>query len=529
MINSSIKTFEFIKEKFDEIGSYHFGKNWPVVYLLENNEEIYVGETTNVYNRSKQHYDSPERSKLNNIHIITDEEYNKSATLDIESLLIQHIIGDEKFIIQNGNSGLSNHNYFDKEKYVAKFEILWEELRKKGLANKELIQIRNSQIFKFSPYKNLTSEQFEVVEKIKELISSQDPINNKPIIVNGGPGTGKTILATFLIKNILEQKEFKGMKIGFVVPMTSLRGTIKSVFRKVKGLNSSMVIGPSDVVKEKYDLLVVDESHRLKQRVNVANYQSFDQANKDLGLGNEGTELDWIIRSSKYQVFFYDKNQSVRPADIHESKMEKLDSYKLYLNNQMRVKGGDVYISFINNLLDLEPSECNFEKYDFKIFDSLPEMVKDIKIRETEFGLSRMLAGYAWSWSTREGGEYDIEIDGIKLVWNSVSKDWVNSKNAINEVGCIHTIQGYDLNYAGVIIGPEISYDDLNHKIVIDKEKYKDINGKRSISDPKELERYIINIYKTLLTRAIYGTYVYIVDEKLRTYFKEAVGDLNYT
>ncbi len=112
----------------------------------------------------------------------------------------------------------------------------------------------------------------------------------------------------------------------------------------------------------------------------------------------------------------------------------------------------------------------------------------------------------------------------MKLVWNSTNIDWVSSENSINEVGCIHTIQGYDLNYAGVIIGPELSYDDTIHQIIVDQKKYKDINGKRSITEPSELRQYILNIYKTLLTRGIKGTYVYIVDEKLRAHFDSILG-----
>lgn len=526
MKSSDIKSFSFDKDKFSEIGAYHFGKNWPVVYLLEDGKEIYVGETTNVYSRSKQHYENPERSKLKNIHIITDEEYNISAALDIESMLIQHIIADEKFVVQNGNGGLSDHNYFDREKYKAKFDILWEDLREKQLVKKDLLEIRNSQIFKFSPYKNLTEDQVEIVNVVKGILKNKE---TQSIVINGGPGTGKTILATFMVKNILEDEKLKNLKVGLVVPMSSLRNTLKSVFSHVKGLKSSMVIGPSDVVKEKYDLLIVDESHRLRQRKNITNYASFDSVNSKLGFSNEGTELDWILRSSKYQIFLYDKNQSVRPADISESKIAQIDAVRLDLKKQIRVKGGDRYVSFISNLFDLMPSECNFEDYDFKIFNDVKAMVHEVKKRNEEYGLSRVVAGYAWPWKTRDGSEYDIEIDGMKMIWNSTINDWVNSKNSINEVGCIHTIQGYDLNYTGVIIGPEISYDPLKHEIIIDQEKYKDINGKRSINDPAELKQYIINIYKTLLTRGIFGTYVYIVDENLRRYFIDASQDLNFT
>jgi hypothetical protein len=126
--------------------------------------------------------------------------------------------------------------------------------------------------------------------------------------------------------------------------------------------------------------------------------------------------------------------------------------------------------------------------------------------------------------SKSKDDSFDIEIDDIKLVWNSTTQDWVNSKNAINEVGCIHTVQGYDLNYVGVIIGPELSYDKINNKLIIDSKKYMDMNGGRSIESPEELERYIINIYKTLLTRGILGTYIYAVDKDLAKYLQDNIN-----
>lgn len=108
-------------------------------------------------------------------------------------------------------------------------------------------------------------------------------------------------------------------------------------------------------------------------------------------------------------------------------------------------------------------------------------------------------------------------------------KDWVNSPNAINEVGCIHTIQGYDLNYAGVIIGPEISYDPVQNKIVVDPKKYRDKNGRIGVEDMAELERYVINIYKTLLTRGIKGTYIYVADPALRELFSKSIVESSET
>lgn len=519
-----IKTLPFNKEDFNKIREYQFGKNWPVVYILENGKEIYIGETINAYYRSRQHYENPERQKLKTIHILTDEEFNKSAALDIESWLIQYILADGQYVLQNRNDGLKNHNYYDRAKYKAKFEIAWDNLREKGLVKNSLEDLKNSDLFKYSPYKSLSEDQLFVAKKIFKDIKNNE---TNTFIVNGKPGTGKTILATYLFKYLKEKDETKHMNIGLVVPMTGLRNTIKKVFSKIKGLKSSMVIGPSDVVKEKYDVLIIDESHRLQRRKNIPNYGAFDNTNRELGLDDEGTQLDWIMKSSKHQIFFYDKNQSIKPADVRPEDFEKLNSKKYEIKIQMRVEAGEDYIKMIEDIFEYKkPLNTSFSDYEFKIFDNVDEMISIIKEKDKKHKLSRVVAGYAWPWHTAHGTrDYDIEIDGHKLIWNSTASDWVNSPNAINEVGCIHTVQGYDLNYVGVIIGPEFSYDALNKKFKVDKEKYFDINGRNGITDPNELERYIINIYKTLLTRGIKGTYIYIVDEGLRNYFKGIINN----
>ena len=518
---SEIKTFTFEKEFFSKIKKYEFGHNWPVVYIIEDGREIYIGETVNAYSRSNQHYENLERRKLSRIHIISDEEYNKSATLDIESLLIQYMSAENTFILQNGNHGLLNHNYYDRQRYQAKFEIIWQQLKGMHLVKQDLIQIKNSDLFKYSPYKALEDNQLEIEKALIDRILFG---GKKTFIVHGGPGTGKTIVALHLLKFLKELDNTKNMEIALVVPMTSFRNTLRKILKNIKGLKSTMVIGPNEVTNKNYDLLIVDESHRLRQRKNITNYKSFDETNKLLGLDKSGTELDWILKSSTYQIFFYDENQTVRPSDIKPEMFKKLNAENFILKTQLRIAGeeGEKYINFIQDVFDLrEVEKVKFSKYDFKIYDDIKIMYEDIKIKNSEMGLCRMISGYAWPWvSKKDPNKHDIEIDGFKLFWNSVNHNWVNSINSINEVGCIHTVQGYDLNYAGVIIGPELSYDKINNKFVIYKEKYMDANGSRGIDDPKELERYIINIYKTLLTRGIKGTYLFIVDKNLREYFK---------
>ncbi|MFA5993889.1 MAG: DNA/RNA helicase domain-containing protein [Parcubacteria group bacterium] len=525
---SQIKTLPFERDKFNQIQACNFSSDWPVVYLIEDGEEMYVGETINVYNRSKQHYENPERSRLKRIHIITDDEYNKSATLDIESSIIQYMSADKSFVLQNGNQGLSNHNYYDRQKYQAKFEVIWEKLKQKKLAKRELLDIKNSDLFKYSPYKALTEDQSDFVKKIFADIKNKKA---KTYIVNGQPGTGKTVLATYLVKYLKEHEDTKHLKIALVIPMGSLRETIKKVFRNIKGLSANMVVIPNDIVRGDYDLVIVDEAHRLKRRKNLgAAFGAFDNINRLLGLDKEATNVDWIIKKSKHQIFFYDKNQNVMPADVGPEQFDKLkDAVRYDLTTQLRVQAGEKYIKFVEDLLNNRENKDGFGMHDFKLYDNADKMVNDIKEKNNELGLCRIVAGYAWPWLSNPDRnenptDTDIEIGDCKLKWNSTAIDWVNSPNAINEVGCIHTTQGYDLNYVGVIIGPELRYDLDSKRMYIDRSEYYDKNGRVGVTDDEELKRYIINIYKTLLTRGIKGAYVYVVDNELRKYFKEFIS-----
>lgn len=520
---SDIQTFSFDQAGFADIKKFPLGRDWPVVYIIENQHEVYIGETTSAHNRSRQHYENKDRARLERLHIITDEESNKSVTLDLESQLIQYFSAEGTLRLQNGNKGLVNHNYFDRDRYRAKLETIWKKLQGLKLVKRELSDIENSELFKYSPYKALTEDQMAVADELYEVIKAGYPSVH---IVNGGPGTGKTILATYLVKLLKEDDKTKDLEIGLVISMTSLRKSIQDAFSYVTGLSRSMVIGPSEVANKKYDLLIVDEAHRLRQRRNITNYRSHDAMNKLLGFGKDGTELDWVLKSSKQQILFYDENQSVRPADVHVGQFKSLNATHHFLTSQLRVKGGEKYIEFINSIFGGgENLDAQFSSFDFQIYDDVAKMVEDIKTKNGEFSLCRVVAGFAWPWVSRGKPEAtDIDIDGYKLKWNSTTTNWVNSRNAINEVGCIHTVQGYDLNYVGVIVGPELGYDEKSDRLTIRKEHYADANGWHGVTDPKELESYIINIYKTLMTRGMRGCYVYFVDKETERFFKSRIA-----
>ena len=134
-----------------------------------------------------------------------------------------------------------------------------------------------------------------------------------------------------------------------------------------------------------------------------------------------------------------------------------------------------------------------------------------------------MTAGFAWKWETKKHKDaFDIVIEGIPKRWNSTQKDWVNSANAVNEVGCIHTVQGYDLNYGFVILGPDIYYDTDKGAVCVNKANFKDAVAKKKASED-ELRKIIVNAYYVLMTRGMLGTYLYVCDPALKEYLSRYI------
>lgn len=551
--NFSLESYLFNREHFHKLHeNAYFANSFPLVYIIYDalNKIAYVGESTNASSRILNHLANPLKNHLKNIFIISSPLFNKSAALDIESNLIKYISADGSFVLLNANAGLQEHNYYQRNYYFEIFENIWEKLKLEKVVVKDILAIDNSDLFKYSPYKSLSPDQKLVVRQFLQITLEKE---KGTTFIKGAAGTGKTIVAIYLMKLLLTkfdledfedsesddlfelslaqqvQNKYPDMKIALVIPMTSLRKTLKNVFKNIRGLKSSMVIAPTEVSQNDYDILIVDESHRLKRRKNLVGYAAFDTANRRLGFGNDGTELNWVLMQSKHQVLFYDKKQSVKPTDVLQNDFDNVFANPttniLELQSQMRVKGGTDYIKFVHALLRMEipdgAEKFQSNNYDLRLYSSLADLVNDLEKNEKQFGLCRLAAGYAWPWISKKTKNPDAVIDGISLYWNRVSSDWINSTNVMNEMGCIHTTQGYDLNYAGIIFGHEIFYNEENGRIEVDKKNYYDANGRNGVDDPGELHDYILNIYTTLMFRGIRGTYVYVCDNSLRKYFAE--------
>jgi len=570
----SITKLEFKNESLDIINSFNELDNWPVVYLIANNEEIYVGETQNIGTRFIQHYQNAKRRTLKDFYIIYDKQFNKSAILDIEQNLIHLFSADNVYRLQNLNNGQSKyHNYYQKSLYLNKLDSIWLELKKHGLKIKDsVLTLQNNDIFKFSPYHALTSEQNDACNVIiNDIIHKLDNKLHGISVIKGEPGSGKTILLINLIyklvngqdieinnddldndsflsydlSTLLSLKAFakaypKKLKIGYVSPMAALRETLGKVFKDIKcGLSKSLVIGPSEAIKsidEPYDILIIDESHRLTTRKNIQNYKSFQDCAKLLNLDDKKTnQLEMLLKSCKYAVLVYDENQSIKGSDISNDDFNRLtkDAKIFELKNQLRCKGNKNYIKYIDDILNVRDiNKLTFDEniFDFKIFTNVNDLVNRIRSLDNKFGLSRVCAGYSWPWisnglsllEAKKENKYDINIDGNRYIWNIKSDNFILDNSGKETIGCIHRLQGYDLNYVGVIFGNEITFNKEKNIIEINKNNFYDINVKKSV-DTLTLKNYILNTYRILLTRGIKGCYIYCCDKNLEEYFKKYI------
>ena len=347
------------------------------------------------------------------------------------------------------------------------------------------------------------------------------------LIVEGGPGTGKSVLAINLLRQFLN----RGLNSFYVTKNSAPREVFKSKLKidKMSGLNN-LFKGSGcfyDCGPNSFDVLIVDEAHRL---------------NKKSGLfSNLGeNQIKEIINSSLFSIFFLDENQRVTLKDngsIDEIKKYAryydASIYKMKLKSQFRCDGSDGYLAWLDNILEIRET-ANFDldnKYDFKIFDDPNELKKVIEEKNRSNNKSRLVAGYCWNWINEGKNKtdvYDITIPeyNFGMSWNlGNSSTWAIDKESVNEIGCIHTCQGLEFDYVGVIIGDDLRYEDSH--IITDYTKraktdqsLKGINKiakEQGIKIAKKISDQIIkNTYKTLMTRGMKGCYVYCTDKKLQ-------------
>ena len=351
------------------------------------------------------------------------------------------------------------------------------------------------------------------------------------VIVKGGPGTGKSVIAVKLLVEMTRRK----LLAHYVSKNSAPRNVFYKKFMESKDVHSSIKIlfkssgGYFDKKVNELDMLIVDEAHRLQQ---------FSGRYGNLG----ENQIKEIILAAKVSVFFIDEKQLVDFRDIGSvaaieawAEYEQADVHCHQLTAQLRCSGSDEYLNWLDHLLqydNLLPVKLSGTTYDFKIFDSPSEMMAEIKKLNRYKNKSRMVAGYCWDWNSRKNShQKDIVIgDDFAYKWNLSNDDtWSISKGSVDQIGCIHTCQGLEFEYVGVIIGEDLVFRDGIIKVNPSKRSSND----RSIWGWKKMEQedrenthnklraLIKNTYRTLMTRGMKGCYVYVCDEELRNYIKQ--------
>jgi DUF2075 family protein/predicted GIY-YIG superfamily endonuclease len=534
----NISTYDFAKRDFD---SWEFENDYHAAYILENGTHAYIGESSNVRNRAARHKANKTKKqyKLKNMHVITDEDFDGSSVKHYERILIKLMRADSKFVILNDNDGQKNTLYKRKNDFERKFDKFWPELVKKGLVNqKEFNFILNSSSYKYSPYTEINSEQSAALNSIVNALTSEETrayqprFAERPILVDGDAGAGKTVVATSLFYYLKSNRSFQDKKIAFVIPNSSMRHEIREIFKSVKGLSKKDVMSPADITKEKYDIIICDEAHKLRNMKNQFTYiRSFKAACDRIGLDHTSCdELDWIFNQGKSFVLFYDKKQSVSPSELNTAYFEQRihDRYRgsrpVELKRQQRIKAGRGYVRYIYDILYQKTKQPKqFKNYEFALFSSFGVMYDRLFEKNRKFGLSRLCSGYPWKHiSKKDDSLYDIVIEGISIKWNQKTAGWVSNPDHEREMGSIYTLAGLDLNYAGVVIGPDIYFDKRDSKIKVNTDNFFDNKVKKGVN-AEAVKEYVLNTYAVLLTRAIEGTYVYVCDNALREYLSDFI------
>ena len=366
---------------------------------------------------------------------------------------------------------------------------------------------------------------------IRTMLQCLKDQKKRTIIVQGGPGTGKSVLAVNLLMHFITC----ACNTAYVTKNSAPRQAFLSILSGNRAENIADInqlfrspFGLSQVPSNSYDCLIIDEAHRLVKKM----YGDWTGEN----------QVKECIKASLLSVFLLDEDQAVTTKDIGSvqeiskwckelgSTVIMREETKLF--SQFRCNGSDAYIQFIDALLQRKKETIHISlqelNYDFRIFDN-PSQMREALRGKNKNNKARMVAGYCYDWNVKNHrGDVDIDLPGgFQAKWNLENdKIWAINPRSFEEVGCIHTAQGLEFDYVGVLIGKDLTFDKKSGTIVVNKlaiSRDDKSSGIRGTND-EDARRLILNTYKTLLTRGQKGCYVYCEDDALREYFKEMIS-----
>lgn len=519
--------------------------NYPVVYILRNDKNAYIGESIAVKKRMKQHLDNKQRASLTKLTIIGHNLFNRSATYNIETKLINYFLADQRYQLQNISQTVNNqtHNYYQKEIYDQQlFKDIWQSLRDKKIVNDPLEVLENKDIFKLSPFKELSPEQVELKETIidfckKKYNQSYQTTKQKPVIffIKGEAGVGKSVVlsSTFnAIQNLSVDKSspLYGTSNYLLVNHSEMLKTYKSIAKSLPNLKAKNFEKPTPFINgldknaENADIVFVDEAHLLLTKDDNYNNFKFDN------------QLEEIIKRSKVAIVVYDEKQVLKMKSYWDDSVlnnlrNKFTFEDFELKEQFRMQASDSVInwidSFVNKQLKPLPQD---DDYNITVMPTLKDLHQVIKKMNKKHGLSRVVSTFDYL-HKKDGADYFIHDDSHKLIWNGSYKNtWAEEKDTINEAGSIYTIQGFDLNYVGVNLGPSVKLNMQTKELWIDPSEYKDTEAYRvnklipENRIEKVKETIILNSINILMKRGVKGLFIHASDPELNKYLLKLQG-----
>ena len=560
----------------------NFLLNYPIVYIhywvsdtisytdrrgnthSYNKYGVYVGESNDVISRTKQHYDdaldpSQWQNQLylaqNHPHyhpqfiVIGHEHFNKSLTLDIENRLIEYIMSVKGLSKIHNARGNPQNQYYPQKEFKPIFKQVWNKLhqKQKDLFPAESV-IFDSAIFKASPLKKLTDEQREAKELIIQKVISA--INNhrdeQLIFVQGEAGTGKTVLTTSTFYELIKQSSeiSQSLRCHLIVNHDQQLTVYQQMAERLD-LGDGIVSKPTSFINShsssnKVDVCFIDEGHLLLTQGKMS-YQGKNQ-------------LQDVIDRSRVTVVMFDEYQVLTTEEYWEESV--LEGFKslaknqnnyITLDNQLRMNCSATTAEWVRRFaIDKTIDEFipDSEGYEVKLFDSPGELFKAIekKSKDKDCELSRVVASYDWDYSktTRpaQGGLWSVQIGNWTKPWNYELSHamtrrekiqfknlaWAEQPHTINEIGSTFSIQGFDLSYVGVILGPSVQFRDGHVVFCPENSKNEKATRNRTLADGSKAqfgETFIRNEVKVLLTRGTKGLYIYACDPALRKALKD--------
>lgn len=398
----------------------------------------------------------------------------------------------------------------------------------KMLANSLSSMIKGNQEF------IMIDDQKLVYETAISLSKKSSKTEKNVLIVEGGPGTGKSVVAINLLVGLTKQDKLVQYVTKNAAPRAVYESKLTGTLTKTRYSNLFKGSGAyTETPSAAFDVLVVDEAHRLNEKSGM--YQNLGE-----------NQVKEIINAAKFSVFFVDEDQRVTLKDIGSREEIKKWAKSLgariteqQLSSQFRCSGSDGYLAWLDQTLQIKEtanSTLYDLNYDFRIMSSPTELKDLIFEKNKEKNSARMVAGYCWDWNSKNNkSASDIVFPehDFKMKWN-LSVDgslWIQMPNSVNEIGCIHTCQGLELDYIGVIVGLDLIVRD--NVVLVDPSKrskndstikgYKALLAKSPERAKSDIKAIIKNTYRTLMTRGMKGCYVYFMDKETESFFKSKI------